>query len=456
MPADSLRQRFQRFRFTHRAVEGRRVRLGYALAGAAGPEVAFEETLDLPESLGPLRRAGEPAVERALAALHIAGGASYWKTCVPRSMVPERTPPSAADAAFWTDVYTKGMAEFLFKNEIDPAGIVGFPASGEAIAPAAAPACEGPALLLWGGGKDSVVSHEVLAVSGEPHDLLTIGRSGWEWVGRSAGIAGAPHHRVERRIDPRLLELNAAGALNGHVPVSAYLAFAGLLVALLAGRRAVIASNESSASFGSTHWRGLDVNHQWSKSLEFERSLLAWRARNLSGGPEYLSLLRPWTELRIVKAFASHPEYFATVTSCNRNFSQTGPTAARWCLKCPKCVFVSLMARPWLDDAAYHALFGDDALADPANVDTLSELLGLDGMKPFECVGTPEESIAAFHLARTRGRILPHGPMTLFNDRIAQDAPDLNETARRALAASSEHALPKRWAAILERYADRH
>jgi hypothetical protein len=456
VPADSLRQRFHLFRFTHRVVEGRRIRLGYALAGPDEATIGFEETLDLPDSLGPLRPASEPAAQRALLGLHLAGGPSYWKTCIPSTLALEDGALSREDAAFWTDVYTKGLGEFFFRNSIDPTGRVVFPAAREAAAPSSAPACEGPALLLWGGGKDSVVSHEALAAAGEPHELLTIGRPGWEWVRRSAEVARSPHHVVLRRIDPRVFELNAAGALNGHVPVSAYLAFAGLLVGLLTGRRAVIASNESSASIGNAVWHGIEVNHQWSKSLEFERLVRGWTERHLAGGPEYVSLLRPLTELRIMKAFASHPAYFETVTSCNRNFSQTGPAARRWCLGCPKCVFVSLMARPWLDDEAYRSLFGGDALADPANCATVEELLGLRELKPFDCVGTPEEARAAFHLAKHNGRSVPHGSMTIFAERAASAPEDLDAAAARVLARSDDHLLSDRWLRILDAYLDRH
>ena len=74
------------------------------------------------------------------------------------------------------------------------------------------------------------------------------------------------------------------------------------LIAVLAGRSAVIASNEASASHGNATWHGIDVNHQWSKSLEFERLFGKWLDRDRNGGPEYFSLLRPLSELRIVKA----------------------------------------------------------------------------------------------------------------------------------------------------------
>ena len=190
--------------------------------------------------------------------------------------------------------------------------------------------------------------------------------------------------------------------------------------------------------------------------IAFERLMRRWLERNLGGVPEYVSLLRPLTELRIVKAFASHPEYFGSVTSCNANFKQTGPAARRFCLTCPKCVFVSLMARPWLDDAAYHALFAGDPLADPGNVTLVEELLGVRGAKPFECVGTPDETAAAVHLARTLGHKVPHGVMTALARRNAPGAEDLEAVAREALTRSDEHELSASRLAQLDDYLARH
>jgi hypothetical protein len=448
---------FDTFTFTHRVLEARQVRLGYALTSRAGARVEFEETFGLPPSLGTLAPNDDPAVERALLGLHLAAGTSYWKTCIPRELVIDNASLSGDDARFWSAVYTLGLGEFFYRNRIDPVGRASFhAASGENGSRVSVRPVAGPSLLLWGGGKDSVVSHEILESADEPHELLSIGRSDWEWVERSAAVAGRPLHVVSRRLDPKLLDMNAAGALNGHVPVSATLAAAGTLVAVLAGRPAVIASNEASASFGNAAWAGIDVNHQWSKSLEFERLFRRWMGDNLDGGPEYFSLLRPLSELRIVKAFATHPEYFAAVTSCNANFKQSGPAARRFCLACPKCVFVSLMARPWLDDRAYHVLFGGDSLGDPGNVHLVEELLGVRGTKPFECVGTPEETKAALHLASTRGRILPHGVMTAFSELVLSRPTDLDAAALRALTRSSDHELSARKVAQLDDYLDRH
>ena len=448
---------FDTLSFTHRAIEGRRARLCYTLTSRGGARVDFEETFEFPEALGPLAAAADPAVGRALLGLHLAAGTSYWKTCIPRDLAVENASLSGDDATFWNAVYTLGLGEFFYRNQIDPTGRASFRATpGHVLPPAPARPAKGPSLLLWGGGKDSVVSHEILESAGETHELLSIGRTDWEWVRRSAAAAGNVLHVVSRHLDPKLVAMNAAGALNGHVPVNAVLAFAGTLVALLCGRPAVIASNEASASFGNAAWHGIDVNHQWSKSLEFERLFRGWLRDHLGSGPEYVSLLRPLTELRIVKAFATHPKYFDAVTSCNANFRQSGPAARRFCLACPKCVFVSLMARPWLDDAAYHALFGGDPLADPANLTLVEELLGARGAKPFECVGTPEETVAALHLAKTRGRTIPHGVMTAFAGHVASSTFDLDAMAARAMARSRDHELSATRVAQLDDYLDRH
>src|SRR5262245_26145985 len=261
---------FDTFTFTHRAIDGRRVRLGYTLGSASGERIDFEETLDLPESLGDLLPSDDPAVARALLGLHIVAGTSYWKTHIPRQLTLETGTLSEDDARFFGDIYTLGMGEFFYRNQIDPTGRAKFPAGETGAVPAEPKPARSsrPALLLWGGGKDSVVSHEVLRQAGEPHELISFGSAGWEWVRRSAEVSGARLHVVERRLDPKLFTQNAAGALNGHVPVNAFLAFAGSLVALLTGRSLVIASNEASASEGNTYWRGIDVNHQWSKSLD--------------------------------------------------------------------------------------------------------------------------------------------------------------------------------------------
>lgn len=456
---------FRRFAFTHRTFDGSTVRLGYALRDPVAGEVAFEETLRLPTEVAfadgrpsiDLFAGTSAAVARAIAGLHIVGGMSYWKSCCPQEIDIDNTPLEEADADFFEEVWREGLGEFFYRNGIDPSASPRFPPSGPSNssahpAPTLGPPPTGPTLLLWGGGKDSAVSHEILGSGGDDHDLLMVGRGGWRWMTRSAAAVGRRLLVVERSLDPRLIELNRAGALNGHVPLNAYLAFAAQLVALLAGRRAIVASNEAGASAGNVLWRGLDVNHQWSKGLRFERLFRDWQLRNAPDGSVYFSLLRPLTELRIAKAFASHPGLFEATTSCNRNFTQDEGTAARWCGRCAKCVFVQLVTRPWLDDAAMRTAFGADFLADPGNGPAIEQLLGLRGAKPFECVGTPEEAVAAFLLASRNGRAVGAPAAAIFEEKVRPHIDDPDAIVREALAVRDDHGVPEPWLGMLRGY----
>lgn len=385
---------YQRFEFTGVSTAGHQLHLDYRLAGGPAPDLAFREILGLPASL-PAPDPDDPVTRALLAGVHRVFGVSYFKACIPPQIVAEPLP--ADDAAFWDLLYGEGMGEFWYTNGLDPRGRVHFPRGEAGPAPAVAPAARGGAervLVLSGGGKDSAVAFEVVRHAGVAADALTLGDS----APQRAQIAamGVGQLVVTRRLDPALLELNRQGALNGHVPISACIAFIAVLVAHLGGYSAVIAANERSADEGNLVWQGLRINHQWSKSLAFEAAFQDWCRRNIPGGPLYFSLLRPLGELRIAAAIAAHPRYFESFTSCNRNFrvDPQGPVA-RWCGHCPKCVFTNLILAPFLAPDALLGILGGDFLADPANLDLIAALTGIDGDKPFDCVGTGAEARAA-------------------------------------------------------------
>lgn len=403
---------YQRFHFTDVAVTGHDVRLGYRLTGGPGADLDFTETLTLPAEV-PAPDPADPAVRALLAGLHLVFGVSYYKACIPPDI--DAAPLAPADADFWERLYTEGMGEFWYSNGIDPRGRVRFPRGGPEPVPAPisarlpAPAGRpgnGRVLVLCGGGKDSAVAREVVRTAGVGADALTLGTSGPQQA--QAAAMELRQLVIGRRLDPKLFDLNRAGALNGHVPISACIAFTALLVAYLGGYDAVIAANEGSADEGNLLWNGLAVNHQWSKSLIFEDDCQHWCRRHLAGGPVYFSLLRPLSELRIAQAFATHPRYFDSFTSCNRNFRVASQSpAARWCGHCPKCVFTSLILGPFMDQVTLAGIFGGDFLADPDNLPMLAALVGMDAMKPFECVGTATEARAALGRLAADRRLAP-------------------------------------------------
>lgn len=82
------------------------------------------------------------------------------------------------------------------------------------------------------------------------------------------------------------------------------------------GANDVILSNESSAN--ESNIGGESVNHQYSKSFEFERDFDEFRRRNFPQSAVYFSLLRPFCELQIAKQFSQYKQYHAIFRSCNR------------------------------------------------------------------------------------------------------------------------------------------
>ncbi|UMG92078.1 hypothetical protein [Nocardioides sp. TF02-7] len=249
-----------------------------------------------------------------------------------------------------------------------------------------------------GGGKDSIVTVET--VRRLPVDVTLFSVNEYAPIRATADQAGLPLLVARRTLDPLLFELNAQGALNGHVPVTAVNSLIACLAAIRAGHDAVVFSNEASSSAGNLTWEGVDVNHQWSKGLEFEALV-----RDLVAGQRltYFSFLRPLSELAIMRAFARLTDYHPVFTSCNRAFHLDESRRRLWCGECPKCRFVFLCLAPFLTRDALLAVFaGRDLLADPAQREGFLALLNVGGrLKPFECVGEPAECrVAATLLSR--------------------------------------------------------
>jgi len=139
------------------------------------------------------------------------------------------------------------------------------------------------------------------------------------------------------------------------------------------------------------------VNHQYSKSYQFERDCGDWLARRLGLPIRYFSLLRPFHELQIARQFAALPQYHFAFRSCN-----AGSKSNVWCGRCAKCLFVYLMLAPFLPEERMTAIFGENLLRKPELQGELRALLGESNEKPFECVGTVEEARAALDLLEGR------------------------------------------------------
>lgn len=382
------------------AAHGGELVLRYRVEGPGGLAQDLTETITLPPA-PPAAPAPDPdAVRRALRLLACAAALSYYKGFVPSVIsVPGGLTPGERE--FLTTVVRYGLGEFAYRNDLPDAlhprieapELPEWPAA-PATSVEAGETARPSALVAVGGGKDSIVTIEALRSVGVEQHLFSVNT--YAPIERTAEVAALPHLVARRRLDPALFAFNDAGAHNGHVPVTAVNSLVGVLTALRHGLDAVVFSNEASSSYGNLSWHGTDINHQWSKGLAFERLL----GERLAGtGVEYLSLLRPWTELAITRRFATHTAYRHAFTSCNRSFHLDPALRRSWCGECPKCVFVGLMLAPFVPRDELRAVLGGEPVTAPGNRDLLLDLLGVGaGHKPFECVGEPRECVAALGL----------------------------------------------------------
>jgi hypothetical protein len=195
---------------------------------------------------------------------------------------------------------------------------------------------------------------------------------------------------IRRKIDPTLLELNAKGYLNGHTPFSAMLAFYTRLASALSGIPNVALSNENSANESTVI--GTSVNHQYSKSLEFEDDFRAY-----ASGFNYFSFLRPLSELQIAMLFSRFTDYHDVFRSCN-----VGSKEDIWCGHCAKCLFAYIILSPFIEPKRLNEIFGKSMLDDMTMELEFKQLIGEAETKPFECVGTVSEVRQALSMALKR------------------------------------------------------
>ncbi|HQV71778.1 MAG: UDP-N-acetyl-alpha-D-muramoyl-L-alanyl-L-glutamate epimerase [Dokdonella sp.] len=394
----------QAFRFVRRDYAAGEVRLVYAFDD--GPEliecIGFPHAPDLP-------RERQAAFDAALDLLHWIAGVSYYKAGVPAQIRIESAELDAASVAFLDALYVHGLGEFGFHNKIDLRARIRFPAhsrhpglrgdEGETSRESAgerglALGLPRSTLVPIGGGKDSLVSVELLKHAGENATAVWIGSSGL--IESCARRTGLPMLNIARSISPLLFDYNRAGAFNGHIPVTAINSAILVVAAILYGHDAIAFSNERSASSATLEYDGVPINHQWSKGWEFERSFADLVRTRVAADLHYYSLLRPLSELAVASRFARSNRYDDVFSSCNRNFRILGPKPSdRWCGQCPKCHFVFLALAPFMPKPRLLGIFGRNLLDDPAQVGGFDALIEYRDHKPFECVGEGRESRAA-------------------------------------------------------------
>ncbi|MBR2825011.1 MAG: hypothetical protein IKE51_01920 [Solobacterium sp.] len=312
---------------------------------------------------------------------------SYWKITCPEKVIVECASLTPDQIKWWKKLYYYGLGEFFYRNKIEIAleEFMELSSIGEKIEGRVdESSCHGN-LIPVGGGKDSFVTLDVLKDSYEDNHALVINHI--PSAIHSAEKAGYTNEKlivVERSLDSRMLEFNKAGYLNGHTPFSALAAFISFLVAIVFQKQFICLSNEDSANESTV--KDSKVNHQYSKTFEFEQDFNEYTKNYLSPEIHYFSLLRPISEIQIAGIFSTLKEYHSVFRSCN-----VGQKEEKWCAKCAKCLFVCIILSAYLSREELIEIFHRDILDDPDMLSLFEQLTGLQDNKPFECVGTREE-----------------------------------------------------------------
>jgi len=376
------------------------------------PEVIFPNV-----SLERLDKIGLRVLENLVFNLGIVELISYWKAACPPQIVINAGFLNEEQVKYWKELLIKGLGEFFYTNKIDftRKDLVQFVILSKAkdinkldseqivqngkkkLKDEQVLSFRDRDLVLVGGGKDSAVTLDIISKSEKEYGVLLLNPTlAAKEIAFKSGCQKII--TITRRIDPKLLELNKSGYLNGHTPFSAYLAFLGSLAGVFYDYKNIVVSNESSSNESNVIWMGQEINHQYSKSFEFEKDFRQYCQKYLAP-INYYSYIRSLNELEISELFSKMPQYHKLFRSCNKGSKQ-----GIWCGRCPKCVSTYLTLYPYLG-SKLKEIFGKDLLRDESLIPLVKGLLREnDVVKPFECVATVEEIKTAISLGIERAK----------------------------------------------------
>ena len=350
--------------------------------------VEFKPTTDIPLYNVDLTKKDDNFINELIFHVGLVELISYWKCACPKNVIIEAGYLNEEQIALFKKLYFYGLGEFFYTNGIEPNidDFMSIEIRHEKVTNN--PTFTGTGTLIpIGGGKDSCVTLELLKhqnnnscfiINPKPVTL------------KCAELAGYEQDNIitpTRRIDKELIELNKQGFLNGHTPFSSLVAFLSYLVSYIYDKKYIALSNESSAN--ESNVEGTKINHQYSKTYEFESDFNYYTKKFFNIDIIYFSLLRPLLEYQIGMLFSKYEKYHEVFKSCN--VGSKGETW-KWCCNCPKCLFVYIILSPFLTKEERIEIFNEELYDREDLLETFIEIIGYSDTKPFECVGTYSEA----------------------------------------------------------------
>lgn len=328
---------------------------------------------------------------------------SYWKTVCSKNIIINAGYIDEYQIDWFKKLYYHGLGEFFYLNKInvdikdfvnitcnaakENLGTTIYNGSGN--------------LIPVGGGKDSNVTLELLKAMDNDAFIINPKSANIE----CSKVAGYDNPIIIKRnmeIE-KLVKMNKEGFLNGHTPFSSFVAFASYLVSYISNRKYIVLSNEDSAN--ESNVVGTKINHQYSKSFEFEKDFNEYTQKYFNLDIKYFSFLRPLQEIKIAELFSKYEKYHKVFRSCNQGSKLSNWS---WCCNCPKCLFVYIILSAFLTKDKLVEIFGEDLYENKELLNTFIELTGNADNKPFECVGTYEEVNSAISRCISKSDELPY------------------------------------------------
>ena len=362
-------------------------------------EYNFSEELDF-SHINIQKQVEQTLLDKVLFFLHLLLWISYYKLTCEKEISIESWVLNKTQANFFNTLYTKWLWEFFYENKIDFKNLIKFPYENnhsnysfkkqhnevkkelECLVP----------VWWW---KDSSVVLSLFEKNNIPFEIFTLWENSiYEEVSKSFWKKPLI---VKRRIDPLLIKLNKTWKyFNGHIPISSIIAWVSLFVSVARWYNYIVLANEQSANVWNTTWNWMEINHQYSKSLEFEELIQSFILEQITD-ITYFSLLRPLTELKITEIFSKNcTKLFDKFSSCNKNFKlfktkQNIWNNNKWCCTCPKCAFVFIMLSVFLWNKQTSEIFWENLFKNKKLIPLFKDLAWFWDIKPFECVWLKEE-----------------------------------------------------------------
>jgi len=301
-------------------------------------------------------------------------------------------------------------------------------------------------LLSCGGGKDSLVSMKLLERAKIPFSVFQYSHSVYGDKKKQHKLIDnlvnifyiEQHHKVsiiEDFFSRNVLKNSFSDIKTLCIPETPNGVFQAIPFMLKYGYIHLSIGHEKSANSGNFYWKKIsdEVNHQWGKSYEAEKILNKYIQKNLLSNFNFFSILQPIYDFLIFQLLKKDSKNIHLTHSCN--------VKKPWCKRCPKCAYVWLNFMAYLEKDLVDSIFKENLLDVKELTGTYLQMLGLEGHKPFECIGEIGEARLAMHYCMKKG--LKGQTMDIFKDKILNKE-DFNKLMKKYNHVySTDHSIPK-------------